>query len=103
MITENDGKRKNVGVLNTDTNMFFTYRDGKKHLLRKYNAWALDKKLVDTVLKSTNALIVIVDTTTKIRYTIETNVFISEATLIEFHQHRPQLYLNKERFNVSTP
>lgn len=98
MITEKDGKRKYAGMYDDELNEFVTYRNKKKHLLRKYNAWSLDKKLVEEVLQPNNAIINIVAKSSKEKFEITTEEFIKHSGEVEFHQHRKQLYVNIERF-----
>ena len=99
-ITETNGAKKIIGVYDDIANEFTTKRNIEKHLLRKYNAWALDKDLVYKVLLPHKAIIIIIDTKEKMKYKITVTEFEELASEINFHQHRTQLYLNRDKFEV---
>lgn len=100
VITEDNGDKRNVGEYNEETNTFITYREGKKHLLRKYNAWAIDKKVLNMLLEKENPLIEIIDTKSKEKYIVLSEDFNKYGKEIQFHQHRKQVYLEKDKFKV---
>lgn len=99
-IKESNGVKKVIGVYDDITNEFTTQRNGSKHLLRKYNAWAIDKKLVETLLVPKKALIVIQDTKAKKEYRISSEEFMELSSEITYYEHREQLYLHRDRFQV---
>ena len=85
-------------MYNSETKEFITFRNTKKHLLRKHNAWALDKKLVLDILLPDKGTIRIVDRSGKKDYRISVTKFVELSGEVDYHQHRPQLYLNIEKF-----
>lgn len=100
IITESNGDRRKIGIYNDKTNEFITQRNGSKHLLRKYDAWAIDKKLVVDILAPKKALIIIQDIKSKKEYRIHANEFLDKATETTYYQHRSQLYLRRDMFEV---
>ena len=99
IITEKDGIKKFIGSYDEVNKVFTSTRDVKKHLLRKYNAWSLDKKLVVELLVPNKALIRIVDLQGN-KYEIDAIKFLELSKDLEFHQHREQLYLSLNNFNI---
>jgi len=98
VLTEDNGVKKRVGQLDITNNVFITKRDSVKHLLRKYNAWAIDKKLVEEILVPRNALIRIESIGERVFYELEAVTFKELASETTYYQHRTQLYLNREQF-----
>lgn len=101
VITEDDGSRRNVGEFNEETKIFTTYREGEKHLLRKYNAWAIDKKVLNMLLEKDNSIIKIIDSRNKIVYEVSAKEFSKYGKEIQYYQHRRQVYLEKDKFKVT--
>jgi hypothetical protein len=100
IVKEDNGVKKRVGRLNESDNIFITKRDSTKHLLRKYNAWAIDKKLVEEILVPKNTLIRIESLNERKIYELHAQEFVALAKETDYYQHRPQLYVNKEKFRV---
>lgn len=98
VITEDNGNKRIIGEYDKENKIFITHREGEKHLFRKYNAWAVDKKVVEMLQKEGNPLIVIIDVKNKVRYEISTKDFIKYANEIQYYEHRKQLYVPKEKF-----
>lgn len=99
-ITEANGKKKIIGTYDDKKNIFTTKRSLTKHLLKKYNAWALDKKLVETILAPKGAIIVIHETSERVEYRINASEFLDLAREVNFNEHRPQLYLHRDKFQT---
>ena len=100
-VIEADKKKKKVGEFHVSYNSFVSVRDSRKHLLRKYNAWAIDKKVVLKFLQPRKCWIVIVDTYERVIYSVTSEKFIHESGEVNFNQHNPQLYLNMELFEAT--
>ncbi|MBO8161139.1 MAG: hypothetical protein H0Z24_05835 [Thermosipho sp. (in: Bacteria)] len=101
VITEKNGEKRNIGYYDDEKNEFVTLRDNGKHLLRKYNAWAIDKKLLEELLAPKNTTIIIKDTKNRKAYKINAKEFLEKGREVDFHQHRKQIYLNINSFEVT--
>ena len=98
VIREDNGVKKHIGRFDVTNNIFTTTRDITKHLLRKYDAWALDKKVVEELLVPYDALIRI-KANDGITYEIKAVTFKEKAKEIRFHEHRSQLYVSRAYFH----
>ena len=91
-ITENDGVTKVIGKYDSDKKEFSCIRIKSEHFMRKYNAWGLDTKVVEFLIKE-GASISLKDKETKWEYKCEATEFSLNGILKEFNQHRPQYFL----------
>lgn len=96
----NSSKAKVIGSLCEDSNTFRTSRDIDKHLLFKSNSWAIDKKLLKDLLLPRGSLIVIYSPKEGLTYKVSASVFDKFGKEIEYLNHRPQISLRRDYFEV---
>ena len=98
VIRQKDGSKRNIGKYDEGSKTFTTYRDTKKHLLIKYNAWAIDVKVLEFLIE--NEATVVVESGKK-TYIVSAKKFMKEGRQINFSHHRKQIALNRDEFNIS--
>lgn len=98
-VKEADGKIKKIGKYDEDKNTFYTERDKTTHFMRKYNAWGLDLKTVE-FLAQRQAKVHVKDKESKWEYECYAKDFILYGKEYEYNQHRPQYFLNIEKWQV---
>jgi hypothetical protein len=98
-IEESDGTKKVIGKYNVDKKIFTCDRMKSEHFMRKWNAWGLDKNLVD-FLANEGAIIHLNDKESKWEYECQA-VDMKLYSLVEEHkQHRPQYFLPIDKWNL---
>ena len=95
----NSDKPKVIGKYVEETNVFRTARDYTKHLLKKYNAWAVDYNVLVEFLLPRNSTILIIDSKRSTIYKTTAEEFYNKGEEIEFLNHRKQMYLNLDYFS----
>lgn len=71
-----------------------SHRNSSKHLYKKLNAWGIDCKVYDGLLKDRGLHTVIIhDKDTNITYTTKAENFKKYGTILHFKPHRPQVFL----------
>ena len=98
-LTEKDGSKRIIGSYDTEKKVFTTNRHKTKHLLRKYNAWGIDKKFITEHLVPWGATIRIIEESTKKVYTITAKDFLKYGQEVNYYEHNPQLCVKKDYFN----
>lgn len=77
--------------------VFTSKRQSSKHLYKKLNAWGIDCKAFDGMLKNQGLKqLVIIDTESHIRYITEADNFKKHGTILHFKPHRAQVFLPLE-------
>lgn len=90
VILETDGEERNIGELFDST--FITRRDSKKHLMRKWNAYGINAKVIDSSRVQT---IIIVEDGSN-RYIIDKNDFKSKARFSVAEGAESQYFISKK-------
>ena len=88
-ITDGYGKKRYIGYLHTDTLHLERYKS--KHFFRKYQAWAIDKAIIEQHPQI--LIFVLTDKESGIKYLATRRDFDIHARIIEFEGHLPQLAL----------
>lgn len=89
---QTDVGRRLIGTYGEGT--FISRRNSSKHLYKKMNAWGIDCKAFDGLLKNQGLHTVIIhDLDTKISYTTQAENFKKYGTILHFKPHRPQVFL----------
>lgn len=91
-ITEKNGAVKKVGKYFPEEKVFKTDRTKSEHFMLKHNAWGLDSKVVDFLIKN-GATVIIRERETKWEFKAEAGDFKLYGILEEHKQHRPQYFL----------
>lgn len=100
-ITEADGAKKVIGKYDPNKNLFTCDRTKSEHLLRKWNSWGLDQKVVE-FLATKGATIRLKDKETKWEYECKAVDLVTYGRVQEFNQHRPQLFLSVDQWGIVT-
>lgn len=96
-IVEKDGTKKTIGKYDIEKKIFTCERKKSEHFMKKWNAWGLDKNVVDFLAKE-QAVIHLKDKDTKWEYKCEAVDMIIYSKIGEFNQHRPQYFLTLDKW-----
>lgn len=72
-----------------------------KHLLRKWNAWGIDKSVVDSLVRDGIQKIIVHDKEEKINYEISVKNFVEKGLEADLG-HSMQIFLPLEYFDMTT-
>lgn len=87
-----DVGRRHIGTYGEG--VFTSHRSSSKHLYKKLNAWGIDCKVLDGLIKDHELHTVIIhDKDTKTTYTTKAENFKQYGTILHFKPHRPQVFL----------
>lgn len=82
---------------NFEDGVFTSKRQSSKHLYKKLNAWGIDCKVLDGLMKDRGLHTVIIeDTETQTKYVTQAENFKNHGTILHFKPHRPQVFLPLE-------
>lgn len=98
-VTELDGKAKRIGRFFKSERLFRADRKKSEHFMYKYNAWGLDAKVVDFLVKE-NSKVIIRDTESKWEFQCDAGDFKIYGKLEEHNQHRPQYFLSLDHWTI---
>lgn len=98
-IIEADGEKRVIGKYDTEKKVFTCDRNKSEHFMRKWNAWGLDKGVVD-FLSANHAVIALRDKETKWEYKCEAIDMVLKSKVEEHSKHRPQYFLNISEWEV---
>lgn len=98
-VTKQDGKVNKIGKYFPDKKLFVATRERSIHLMKKWNAWGIDAKVLE-FLVGEQATIKIKDKETKQEFEILAVDLKLKGKIGEFNQHRPQVFLNVNEWEI---
>lgn len=93
------GKNIVVGEYNSDTKTFTCKRKKSEHFMRKFNAWGLDQKVVDFLVKE-GATVHLKDSEDKWEYEVKAVDFKLYGVQGQFGEHKSQIFLDVNKWKV---